>query len=173
MLKRKIRIVLYLLICLMIVSAMPASVSAQEESHRGSVGITASLQGTETSVMFPWWVDERFVLTPAISFVSISDAETEFGFAFGPRFNLKQGPAVPYFGLRFGLIHRSVEAGEATDDIIWSAILGGEYFIGNKFSVGVEMQANVAVSDEYSLRFGNPGGTNLNTASAVAATFYF
>ncbi|MCK4462246.1 MAG: hypothetical protein KAW46_10605 [candidate division Zixibacteria bacterium] len=41
------------------------------------------------------------------------------------------------------------------------------------FSVGVEAQVNAVFSDEHSYLFGNPNGTNINTAAAVMATFYF
>ena len=41
------------------------------------------------------------------------------------------------------------------------------------FSIGVEGQVNAAISDDASSRFGNPGGTNINTATAVLAAFYF
>lgn len=51
--------------------------------------------------------------------------------------------------------------------------VGGEYFLGDKFSVGVEAQLNATHSSKTSSRFGNPGGWNINTASAVLATVYF
>ena len=169
----KVRYISILVILLMIAVIVPISASAQEDNYKKTIGITASLQGGETSVMFPIWVSERLVLTPAISYISISNTETELGFGIGPRINLKEGKAVPYLGLRFGVIHLDIDNGEGTDDFFLSGILGGEYFLANQFSVGVEMQVNLTFSDKYSFRFGNPDGTNFNTASAVAATFYF
>ena len=58
-------------------------------------------------------------------------------------------------------------------DIIGGVALGGEYFLSDHFSFGVEAQANVTRSDNQSFRFGNPGGLTLNTATAVLATVYF
>jgi hypothetical protein len=46
-------------------------------------------------------------------------------------------------------------------------------FFDPHFSIGVEAQMNVRSSDNDSSRFGNPGGTNFNTGSAVTANIYF
>ena len=39
--------------------------------------------------------------------------------------------------------------------------------------IAVEAQVNVTVSSEDSFRFGNPGGTNINTPTGIFAAFYF
>jgi len=51
--------------------------------------------------------------------------------------------------------------------------VGAEYFFDKHFSIGVEAQGNVTVSDMNSFRFGNPDGTNFNTATMVTANVYF
>jgi hypothetical protein len=89
------------------------------------------------------------------------------------RYNLRVDEAVPYIGLRFGGLLASPEKGDGTFDMILGPLVGGEYFLRNKFSVGVEAQLNISKSDENSYRYNNPDGTNINMATAVMATFYF
>ncbi|NIT55304.1 MAG: hypothetical protein GWN00_03390 [Aliifodinibius sp.] len=62
---------------------------------------------------------------------------------------------------------------EETTDWLLGLALGGEYFLNPRFSIGVEAQANFAISDDSSGRFGNPGGLSLNTATAIFASIYF
>jgi len=50
---------------------------------------------------------------------------------------------------------------------------GGEYYISEHFSVGIEAQGNLTKSDKNSGRFGNPGGVNINLATMIFATMYF
>ncbi len=47
------------------------------------------------------------------------------------------------------------------------------YFLAESFSLGVEAQLNVSLSGDGSTRFGNPGGTNINSAMGVFAAVYF
>ena len=58
-------------------------------------------------------------------------------------------------------------------DIILGIAFGAEYFLDEHFSIGVEAQGNLTQSDEKSIRFGNPDGTNFNTATMITATVYF
>ena len=52
-------------------------------------------------------------------------------------------------------------------------LAGGESFLNSSFSLSVEVQLNLSFSDELSDRFGNPDGTNLNTATVLSGAFYF
>jgi hypothetical protein len=58
-------------------------------------------------------------------------------------------------------------------DFLAGPFFGGEYFLSKRFSVGVEAQIVLAFSDKRSARFGNPGKTNVNTATVAGATVYF
>ena len=62
---------------------------------------------------------------------------------------------------------------KGTTDFLAGITLGGEYFIHPQFSFGIEAQLNATFSDNSSYRFNNPGGTNLNTATAILANIYF
>jgi hypothetical protein len=81
--------------------------------------------------------------------------------------------AVPYVAFRGGAIIGIPKDGDAITDIIAGAGFGGDYFFTPKFSVGIEIQGNLSVSDEGSFRFGNPGNVNFNTATALTASIYF
>ncbi|MBI5471531.1 MAG: hypothetical protein HY961_04210, partial [Ignavibacteriae bacterium] len=63
--------------------------------------------------------------------------------------------------------------GDAVVDKLLGGFVGMEYFFHRRFSVGGELQVNVIWSDQSSNRFGNPGKVNINTGSALFATFYF
>lgn len=63
--------------------------------------------------------------------------------------------------------------GDPITDYIVGLLGGGEYFFSANFSVGIEGQLNISISDENSSRFSNPKGTNVNTASVIFATIYF
>jgi len=157
---------------------------AEENSTSGKIGITASIQDSQTGIMVPIWISNSLVITPVFSIASISDVLTDIGIAVGPRLNLHSGDAIPFIGFRIGGLFRKIneyseyneyseDNKEKTQDLLISSYLGGEYFISDNFSVGVEVQFNYVKSGKYSNRFANPGGTNINTATAVTASFYF
>lgn len=138
-----------------------------------AIGIQASLQDNQTEIGLPFWTSPGLVVEPFLSFASASDVGKDLAFGALIRFNLKRGEAVPYLGVRLGMLHFSPEEGDGVTDFVLGPALGGEYFLSPSFSLGVEAQVNVALSDEMSSRFGNPDGTNINTATMVTATFYF
>lgn len=137
------------------------------------VGLTASLQNNQMEVLVPIWANERLVIAPAVSVAHVSDYVTDFGFGMVFRYNLRMGEAVPYIGVRWGGMLASPDKGDNTFDMVLGPLMGGECFLKDKFSVGVEAQLNISQSDEKSYRFNNPDGTNINLATAVMATFYF
>jgi len=160
--------------CLTILTSLIcASTTAEPAPRAGMVGLSASWQSGQTDILFPIWASEKLVVTPSLSVVHVTDFATDVGFALAARVNRGSGEAVPYFGVRFGAIHRSPDEGQGLTDFLVGAMLGGECFLRDHFSVGVEAQLNAVISDEHSFRFGNPNGTNINTAAAVSATFYF
>jgi hypothetical protein len=65
------------------------------------------------------------------------------------------------------------KGGEAQTDIIFGPCFGGEYYFSQHFSAGIELQLNIAKSGVNSMRFNNPNGTNIGTATAFYATIYF
>jgi len=146
---------------------------AQQELEHGKVGLAASLQGDQTEIMVPIWSGPTVVFAPAVRVIHVSDAVTDFGFGVLLRENLTKGKAVGYVGERGGILVRSPEEGDTTLDVVLGLAGGGEYFLSEHLSLGVEAQLNMTLSDEKSSRFGNPDGTNVNTATAAILSYYF
>jgi len=147
--------------------------TADTATRAGMVGLSACWQQGQTDIMFPIWASDKMVITPSLSVVYASDIATDVGAALAVRFNQGWGEAVPYWGLRVGLMHRAPHEGKAMTDYLAGGMLGGECFLKDHFSVGLEAQVNAVFSDEQSFRYGNPNGTNVNTAAVIMATFYF
>ncbi len=102
----------------------------------------------------------------------------DIGFALAPRFYLKKEKISPYVGLKVGTLINKPSSENKIDtetkiDLLGGLAFGGEYFLSDNFSFGVEIQGNLTKSDENSYRFGNPGGVNFNTSTMISATVYF
>ena len=94
------------------------------------------------------------------------------------KYYFKTTGLAPFINVKFGTIFYFPSDDNTVDDESQMDILAGigfgaEYFFNDHFSIGVEAQGNVTFSDEDSYRFGNPDGTNFNTATAVTANVYF
>ena len=158
---------------------MPTVASAQDlpadsAKNDKKFGISVALQTEQLDITFPIWPGSSIVIIPSISVVSVSDVATDFGFGLGLRYNLNTTEAVPYIGIRFAALTLIPKGGDDSfTDLVFGLFSGGEYFFSDHFSISVEAQLNYAKSDEFSNRFGNPDGTNVNTATLALATFYF
>ena len=163
------------IICLVLLAVSLLVISNEvfaQDNNQPKVGISALLQDTQLDILLPIWAGSKFVIAPGISFVS-TDARQDFGLGLAFRIYVRKDKAAPYFGVRFAALIFSPEFAQTTTDIIAGILAGGEYFLDKHFSFGVEAQLNSSFSDEQSNRFGNPGGVNINTGSAIFATFYF
>jgi len=146
---------------------------AQDKPRAGLVGLSASFQSAQADILLPIWLSDRFSLAPAVGLTWAEDNGSDIRVGIAPRFFLTSTKVAPYIGGRVGVLIASPSNGDATTDWIGGLAFGGEYFIDDHFSVGVESQLNVTFSDTKSTRFGNPGKTNVNTGAAVFATVYF
>lgn len=159
------------LICTIFLGMVLFSGFAQE---RPKMGITGTLQDNQLGIMMPFWVGEKLVLAPAFDFKFAKSIGSEISLGLIPRFYFKNEKLCPYFGLKAGvMLYRVFDSNQNTLDLLGGLAYGVEYFFDNNFSVGVELQGNVSKSDKNSIRFGNPGGINFNTATMVMATIYF
>ena len=150
-------------------------VNAQEKTR---VGITGSIQGNQFGIMVPIWMGEKFVLAPAIDYNYAEKSGSDFGIGLAPRFYLKKETLSPYVGIKAGvMIFRPTSIDDVnqktTLDLLVGVAFGGEYFLSEHFSFGVEMQGNLTKSDDDSYRYGNPGKINFNLPTQVSATIYF
>jgi hypothetical protein len=163
-----------LLIGVLAVLVLTSAASAGDEFVRPTFGLSASLQGSQLDILAPIWATSQFVVVPSFGITSVSDAVTDLRLGIALRHLFRTGTACPYAGIRGGALILTPKHGDqrATDYVL-GAMAGGEYFFDRHFSVGVEAQLNASFSNENSLRFNNPDGTNVNTATAAMVTFYF
>lgn len=152
----------------------------QDSIEEQKFGISASIQDGQYDILLPLVFSKSFVIAPAIGIASVSDAGTDIGLGVVTRFYLNDSKVKPFLGGRAGVMifSPSTQKGssldpESTTDFVLGFLAGGEYFLDEGFSFGVEAQLNASVSDKNSSRFGNPDGFNINTGAAVFATVYF
>ena len=117
-------------------------------------------------------------LAPFASLLRASKVATDVTVGTALRLGFPDDDVIPYLGIQVAAyrLTRDKVAFQPSDsmtDWVLGPMVGGEYFLGRHFSLGVEAQLNVAISDDHSLRFQNPGRTNLSTATGAFAAFYF
>ncbi len=165
------KVILIVSITVLSISTINAQSSDNEDR---SVGLTATLQSEQLDFLIPIWVSEKVVLAPSFSFISAQDVGSDLGLGLVFKNYLGEiEDAVPYLTVRGGAVIGMPNEGDNITDLIFGAGFGGDYFFKPKFSVGIEIQGNLTVSDEGSFRFGNPGNVNFNTATALTASIYF
>ena len=163
-------IILSILISLFITNAKTI---AQEADTKPKYGLTASFQDSQFDIIVPVWISNSIKIAPAVSYISVSDVGSDFSIGVILNSYFRRAKVSPYIGFRAGTLILSPENGDSVGDTILGASFGGEYFIDDYFSFGIEAQVNVSMSDEKSNRFGNPDGTNINTGMAVFGSIYF
>ena len=156
---------------------MLSSLLYSQESKK-NIGISGSLQDNQFGILVPIWVGEKFVVAPAFDLKYAEKVGTDFGIALATRFYLKKEKISPYLGLRIGALINKPSSENEVDtetklDLLGGLAFGGEYFLSDNFSFGVEIQGNLTKSDKNSNRFGNPDGINFNTGTMISATLYF
>ena len=159
--------------CAILLSFAAIPVDAAEPPASGSVGLMASLQSEQIDILVPLWVSPNLSLAPALRIVSVGDSYTDYGIGASLRVYRRSATVSPYVGLRGMALVISPKTGDGWTDFVVGGAFGGDYFFDPQFSVGVEAQLNVSVSADASTRFGNPGGTNINSGMGVFAALYF
>ncbi|KAB2881252.1 porin family protein [bacterium] len=161
----------YVLFCMMFATNI---VFSQDQVIQRKIGLSTSLQKEQLDISIPIRTSEYFVLAPSLKVIYVEDAGTEFGFGASVKRYFRNTKVAPYVTGRASLFGLESK----TDDSSWLDFgfglgLGADYFFDPNFSIGIEAQVNSTVSDKNSYRFGNPGGTNVNTATAITASIYF
>ena len=141
--------------------------------RKNKVGLSAAIQKSQLDITVPVWIGANNVILPSIYAIYSEDIAGEVGIGIGYRSNFNNKKAIPYAGFRIGALILMPKGGDSRTDLIAGPFFGGEYFIGDEFSAGVEAQINVSKSQKNSFRFGNPDNININTATLVYVTFYF
>jgi hypothetical protein len=139
-----------------------------------SWGVTANIQSSQFEFLLPIWVSETATLSPSVSFIAAQDGGSDLSLGLSPKFYLSDPvEAVPFVSFRGGAIIGIPNSGDAIVDFLAGFGGGAEYFFSSSLSVGIELQGNFTISDEGSLRFGNPGNVNFNTATSLTASIFF
>lgn len=140
---------------------------AQNRPDTGTVGLSASLQSNQTNLKVPIWASENIVIAPVFGLTHQDDNYTSFNIGLNPRFYQSLGSDfATYIGAQGILQHTSVDgAGDDNSDFLIGASGGGEYYLDEHFSLGVEGQLNF-MFEEYD-------DNSIYTAAAIIGTFYF
>ena len=156
-------------------SAFSQATASETEPANRTIGLSANVQTSEFGINVPIFLSQRFSLAPAIGLRYSEGAGTDFAFAVVPKLYYSTNKFAPYSTLRLGaLINNPALSGqESSIDFLAGIGTGAEYFFVPNFSFGVEAQLNGTKSDDFSNRFGNPGGININLATVVTANIYF
>jgi hypothetical protein len=168
--KRNLRNVIFVLFIFI------STISFSQEAYKRTVGLTTSFHQGDFGIQIPFWVDQRTTIAPYFSVKSISEAGTDFAVGVIPKMYISMDKLAPYVGIKLGAVFYNPPDGstsENTTDFFGGFAFGGDYFLDPRFCIGVEAQLNLAVSDENSSRFGNPGGNNFNTGMAINASIFF
>ncbi len=145
---------------------------SQSNENTTQVGISASFQRGQVDILIPIKFSSM-VIAPIFGIVSFSEVATDFHLGLKERFYFNSSNTRPYFGLVQLLYILAPDGGETITDYAFGIAMGGEHFFDESFSIGIEGQLNISISDNESIRFGTPGKTNLNTYGAVFASIYF
>jgi len=138
------------------------------------VGLSGSIQGSQFGILVPVWLAEKIVIAPAIEIIYAEKIGTDIGIGIAPRFYINKNKVSPYFGIKAGVyINMPASDNNKAIDYLFGGAFGGEYFVFENLSFGVEIQGNMTKSDENSYRFGNPEGITFNTGTMISATIYF
>jgi hypothetical protein len=156
-----------------------------EEEDNARIGLSALIASNSMDISFPFWLSNHSVFAPSLMASYAQNAVTNIGIGFKVRFytskkeNNIAGKLLPYFGLGIDALitipqtNQNLQKTGTYFDMLYGGSFGGEYFISNHFSVGVEAQLNFVQSDSKSSNFGNPGNLNINTATGAFITIYF
>lgn len=158
-------ITLLLALCLFLLCAT-TTVYSQNIPEQGTIGLSASFQGNQTNLMVPIWTSEDVVIAPLLGIVHVADNFTTVNLGVKPRFYRSMGSNfASYIGLQGILQYTSPEIGNDATDFLLGVNGGGEYFLNNHFSLGVEGQLNLLLRDNNNNR--------VATGAALTGTYYF
>lgn len=143
-----------------------ATAFSQNRPEEGSIGLSVEFQGDQTSLMLPIWTTEDIVIAPVIGIVHESDSFTTLNLGIKPRFYRDLGTDfASYFGFQGLLRYTSRDILDDITNFLVGVNGGGEYYLSNRFSIGVEGQLNLLIRENDENR--------LATGAAISASYYF
>jgi len=142
------------------------SAFAQNRPQTGTIGLSASLQNNQTNLEIPIWASRNIVIAPMIGITYQEHNYTSVNIGFAPRFYQYMGNNfASYVGAQGMIQQTSPNSGSDITNVVLGALGGGQYFLSNHFSLGVEGQLNYL--------FNENGGDILSTGTAIRGSVYF
>ena len=159
---------LLLLAFLLFFNVQQSQAQPQDNSADRTVGLTASIQGGQTLILVPIWLGDMMTLAPGIALSYVENSGTTITLLVAPRFYMVMQRVAPYITANVGINFSNPVGPADQTDLIIGIGLGGEYFINNMFSLGVEAMVNANVAD-----ISGAQALRATTATGVHANVYF
>lgn len=153
----------YLLISFLVFT-ITKSAEAQNVPGEGTLGVRASIQASQTDLLFPYRISNDVAIAPLIGFQSVENGLTTLRVGIKPQFFRTIGnDFATYLGGLAVIRLDSPNVGDNNTSFILGFNGGGEYYLSSRFSLGVEGLVNIILDNNNAI----------GTGAAVAATYYF
>ena len=162
-----------LTLCITLITIMVAQITqAEERDMTGRIGFSSNFSST-VDITMPIGVKQNVVIGPSLSLITITNAGSELGVGVFLKSYLTNDQISPFILLRAGAMMAMPKYSDTVTDWLMGLGTGGDYFLHERFSVGIEVQANLYVAADGSVRFGTSNNLIFNTASVITAAVYF
>lgn len=159
--KKQITAVTFLML---LFAGITVNSNAQSFPESGTIGLTASLQANQVDIQAPLWLSEDIVVAPVVGIQSREDDFTTLRFGAKPKFYQSlDNNVAPYLAVQAIFEYTSPAVGDNETALQLGVGGGGDYFLNQHFSIGVEAQLNTRVADQNAL----------STGAVVNASYYF
>ncbi len=139
-----------------------------------NVGVTGFLDRESTQINVSVRPNQTAELIGMFALNSSEDQYSETTFGLALRRYIRSGKIEPFAGAHFKTILLNIDHGGDAADFVVGVNGGAQYAIMENLYVGFQMEFNMNISDDNSLRFNNPGKNTYNTSvSPLYITIYW
>lgn len=122
----------------------------------------------QPDILISYWVTDRLAVEPSIGLMSYTN-ETYWRLGFSVINHFNQEKLAPYLLFR-GKAYLLSDNGRKSSDYLLGVGCGGEYFVGDKFSISGEAQLNYSIPDKERSLFAKRNA--VTTGVGIAGRFY-
>ena len=152
---------------LLLAGGSPDTAAAQENQVQRKWGLGASLQSNQGAIFVPIWLSPTLMLAPNASLNYIENLSTTIGAGVWVKIFPRMARVAPFWGLGATTSTVIISGGGGSNTTIVPAVFfGGEFFINQRFSFGVQPTVAVAIPP-------NSGPISINTLTLLYATVFF
>jgi hypothetical protein len=130
-----------------------------------SVGLGAYMQNSHLHIIVPIWAGPKLAIVPMVRVKNTENVGTDLGLGATIRIYTKIARVSPYFGVRGNADVVLPTGGGSATNFEGGILYGGEFFLNNQFSFGIEAHVIVFVPEV--------GPRMINTATMFLANIYF